>query len=120
MNKGGEVQWLKEASFDTSGKGGDVILYSQFSPSGDLLKSDVYPFDPNYADYGIKFDALGNVYYSASFANTLGLKIDKITLGLDANFDAVTILKDETDKHLSQLQPGYCRIVRRHQPDAPE
>ena len=101
LNKGGEVQWLKQADFDTNGKGGDVILYSKFSPEGEQLKSEVYPFDPNYEDYGIKFDGSGNVYYSASFASTLGLNVDKIALGLETGFDAIVTLKDETEKQLS-------------------
>ncbi len=101
LNKGGEVKWLKQADFDTSGRGADAILYAKFSAGGEQLKSVIYPFDPNYEDYGIKFDGSGNVYYSANFSSTLGLKVDKIALGLETGFDAVTILKDETEKQLS-------------------
>ncbi|MCX6287990.1 MAG: hypothetical protein NTY96_12835 [Bacteroidetes bacterium] len=107
LNKGGEVQWLKQADFDTNGKGANVILYSKFSSGGEQLKSEIYPFDPNYEDYGIKFDGSGNVYYSASFSATLGFKVDKIALGLETGFNPILTLKDETEKQLT----GNCERV---------
>ena len=100
MNSGGEVEWIRQPDFDTSAKVIDLILVSEFAPNGDLIKEKAFPFDPNYLNYGINFDEKGNIYYSATFSSTLGLKIDKLTLGLEANFDPVITLKDETDKQI--------------------
>jgi hypothetical protein len=107
LNKEGEVQWIKQADFDTSGKGANVILYTKFSLKGEQLLNEIYPFDPNYDDFGIKFDGSGNVYYSAGFSTTLGLSVDKIALGLETGFDAITTLKDETEKQISD----HCERV---------
>ncbi|MEI7525208.1 MAG: hypothetical protein WCJ95_12800 [Mariniphaga sp.] len=101
LNKGGEVQWLKQVDFGNIGKNSDVILYSRFSAAGDQLKSEVYPFDPNYEDYGIKFDGSGDVYYSNCISAFSGFKVNNIALGAETGFDAIGTLKDETEKQLS-------------------
>ena len=101
LNKGGEVQWLKQVDCGNIGKNSDVILYSRFSAAGDQLKSEVYPFDPNYEDYGIKFDGSGDVYYSNCISTFSGFKVNNIALGAETGFDAIGTLKDETEKQLS-------------------
>ncbi len=101
LNKGGETEWLRQADFKTETEGMDMILFSEFSSRGEILKSEVFPYDPDFVNYGIRFDTSGNIYYAASYSTTLGLKIDRIAVGLDANFDPIFTLKDETDKQMS-------------------
>ncbi|MEI6888396.1 MAG: hypothetical protein ACOYM0_04640 [Bacteroidales bacterium] len=101
LNKGGEVKWLKQANFTAGNNKSDAILYSKFSTGGEQLKSEVYPFDPNYDDYGVKFDGTGNVYFNANLSSTLGSAVDKIALNASTGFDAGATLKYETEKQIS-------------------
>jgi len=102
MNQGGEVKWLKQADFNAGGGKSDAILYSKFSSGGEQLKSDVYPYDPNYDDYGIKFDGAGNVYFSTNLSTALGLNVEKIALNNATGFDAIVTLRDQTQKQISE------------------
>jgi len=101
LNKGGEAAWLRQIDFKTDGAGTGMILFSEFNTGGELLKKEILPYDPGFTGYGITFDQPGNIYYSTPYSTTLGLRMDRIELGLGANFDVVLALKDETDKQIS-------------------
>gem|GEM_PF-111951 len=102
LNKGGEVKWLRQAEFTLNGSKSDAILYSKFSSGGEQLKSEVYPFDANYDNYGINFDGTGNIYFSANLSSALGTAVDKIALNSETGFDPIATLKTETEKQISE------------------
>jgi len=101
MKQDGEAVWLRQADFSKVKEDESQVLLSEFTASGEQVRSEIYPYDPAFTNFGISFDRTGNVFFSAPWSATLGLKVDRIALGLEASFDPVITLKDENDKQVS-------------------
>jgi len=99
FNADGRQIWLNQAKLEAGGTG-DYIYAATFSPSGQYVETKSYPVDINFTDYGLSFDALNNVYYTATYSSTAGMKVDRITLGLGNEFNVASTLKSETDKQI--------------------
>ena len=84
MTRDGEVEWLRKSDFKLDASVGDLILLTEFSANGDIIKKEIYPSDPDYKDLGIAFDKEGHIFYTASWSATIGLSMDRVKYGLGA------------------------------------
>jgi len=101
FNGDGHKVWLNQIAQDTIGVTNDYIFSSVFTGDGKILSKKVYPPDANFKDWGLSFDAQDNVYYTGSYNATTGMKIDRITLGLETSFNVILSLKEEIDKQVA-------------------
>lgn len=101
FNGDGRLIWLNQVSPDTTGVTGDYIFSFTFTDAGKSISSRRYPPDANFTGWGISFDAGDNVYYTGSYAGTVGMKTEYITLNLETEFDIIVSLKEENDKQVA-------------------
>ena len=97
----GTLLWINQAQLDTTSETSDYIFVASYSPDGKHLSTRLFPENESFSNYGISFDADGNVYYTASYTSTIGLNIDLISIGLSGDFNLLTTLKEENDKQLA-------------------
>lgn len=64
FNRDGKLIWLNQALPETDENGSKSIYVATFSADGKALSDKVYPPDANFSDYGLSFDAEGNIYYT--------------------------------------------------------
>ncbi|MCK9422662.1 MAG: hypothetical protein M0Q38_08695 [Bacteroidales bacterium] len=97
----GKMVWLNQVKPDTTGQKSDFIYATSFDNTGRFIETKYFPSDANFTGFGLSFDPNDNVYYTTTYSGTSGMKIDRISLGFEANFNIISTLKSEIDKEIS-------------------
>jgi hypothetical protein len=95
----GKVAWLRKADLDTLTVS-DYIFTTSFDADGEHRTTTTFPVDPAFNDFGLSFDAEGNLYYTAVYRSNAGMRTDLLSLNRSVNFNMAATLKKEADKQL--------------------
>jgi hypothetical protein len=100
LNSDGKVLWMNQKRLDTTDTR-DAIHVLSLNREGKVIKSEKYPPDPNFNNYGISFDNQQNIYYTATYAYLTGL-VDKLSLAAESTYNIPAILKEGNDRQIRE------------------
>ncbi len=107
----GRFLWAEKLGTDTLDPGLPYIFVATYSKTGRKIDKTLYNEHPDFANYGIHFDAKGHVLLTgASFVNP-GMNIEEAAYATSVDFDPVRSLKEENDRLIREdYEPSIAGI----------
>jgi hypothetical protein len=103
-DKNGGLIWAKQANLGSTENNQDFLYTTSFTGDGERRFTKTFPGSNDFVDFGLSLDNKENVYFTASFAGSIGFKINVIPFSTAGDFNLVNSLKTENDKMVS----GNC------------
>jgi hypothetical protein len=97
----GNLLWANQAGLDSTEKKKDFLYATSFTGKGERRFTKTFPASDDFVDFGLSLDNQGNVYFTASFAGSIGFKINLISISSVGDFNLVNSLKTENDRLVS-------------------
>jgi hypothetical protein len=97
----GNLLWANQAGLDSTEKKKDFLYATSFTGKGEHRYTKTFPASDDFVDFGLSLDNQGNIYFTASFAGSIGFKINLISISSAGDFDLVNSLKTENDRLVS-------------------
>jgi hypothetical protein len=98
LNPDGKVIWKNQSKKETNEDPGRINLLS-FTNDGKAIKTEQYPADPTFTDFGLSFDERGNIYYTSIMDSRMA-SVDHISLSSEATLNIPALLKEENDRQI--------------------
>lgn len=103
----GDLQWLKNANIDTANLNGetgyDYLNFTlRFDRKGNSLANELFFETGDFDNYGISFEASGEIVVAGAFNKTTGMNIKRLLFNSGESFDAVEAIKAENDRLISE------------------
>lgn len=101
IDQAGKIEWAAQSGINDLDRENNLMFVSSIASDGGLLWTRLYNESESYRDYGLNVNDNGEVFFTGSLYASTGLKLASAEFESYSAFDAVSGLKEENDKLIS-------------------